>query len=60
MMIRNEIENLTETINDLMYDIMLLESELKNCENQTLGETLFNALVSKKVELAVIQDTQGV
>jgi len=57
MMIRNEIE-LNEVINDLTYEIMLIESELKNCENQQLGETLFNALVEKKIALAIINDTQ--
>lgn len=58
-MIRNEIENLIETLNDLSYDVLLLESELKNCEDQSLGEDLFNQLLEKKTELAVFKDING-
>lgn len=53
------MQKVQELIQDLEYEILLLESELKNCENQSLGEQLFNELVSKKIERDVIRDTEG-
>jgi len=61
-MIRNEnksIEEVIEQINDLTYDVMLLESELKGCEVVSLGMDLMDQLIEKRIKLAILKDCNG-
>ena len=46
-------------IAELEYDIALLKSELEGCVDHGLGCELFEQLVQKRIELAVLTDTEG-
>lgn len=56
---KNTVETITETLNDLAYDIALLKSELQGCEVQSNYERAFRELLNKEVELAVFKDING-
>ena len=45
---------------ELQYDIFLLENEIAGCiPSSFLAECLYNQLVEKRIELAVLKDTEG-
>lgn len=59
-MMNNFLNSLEVEMQDLQYEELLLESELKNCEDEYLYNKAMHELITVRVKLSVLKDINGV
>ena len=59
-MMNNFLDSLEVEMQDLQYEELLLESELKDCEDASIYHRVMNELITVRVKLSVLKDINGV